>query len=204
MHLRYTLLAEGSSDRALRFVLDWVLRQNTSRNFSGHWADLRLCTPRPSGLQAKVSMALQLFPCDILFVHRDGDKAGREARVKEIRKAVGEMCCVSVVPVRAQETWLLFNEDAIRHAAGRPAGLAKLGLPAMSTLEATADPKKVLRQALLAAAETSGRRKRKFRVSERAHRLAGLIEDYRPLRQLSAFAAFERELKQLLQSKGWS
>jgi hypothetical protein len=38
MTLRYTLLAEGSTDEVLLPVLDWTIRQHTSRVFRGEFA----------------------------------------------------------------------------------------------------------------------------------------------------------------------
>ena len=43
---------------------------------------------------------------DLIFVHRDADSAGWEARAEEIRSA-GEERAVPVIPVRMTETWVL-------------------------------------------------------------------------------------------------
>ena len=43
---------------------------------------------------------------DLIFVHRDADSAGWEARAEEIRSA-GEERAVPVIPVRMTETWAL-------------------------------------------------------------------------------------------------
>ncbi|MEE8523965.1 MAG: hypothetical protein V3T72_08540 [Thermoanaerobaculia bacterium] len=37
--IKYTLVTEGSSDRLLRYVIDWLLDQLTSIDFDGDWAD---------------------------------------------------------------------------------------------------------------------------------------------------------------------
>ena len=45
--LRYTLVAEGGSDRALLPVLDWLLIENGVRcPIQAAWADLRSCLKR--------------------------------------------------------------------------------------------------------------------------------------------------------------
>ena len=93
-----------------------------------------------------------------------------------------------------QETWLLFNEPAIRRAAGFPRGREDLGLPAAARLEAAADPKQILREALRTASGLSGRRLKNFSVDAAAYRLADQIDDYSPLRVLTAFADLETRI----------
>jgi hypothetical protein len=76
-----------------------------------------------------------------------------------------------------------------------------LAIPAVKRLEQLADPKSVLRQALLDASEASGERLRKKRkeFGVMRHRVAELITDYAPLRVLEAFSRFEHDLKQVLE-----
>ena len=54
---------------------------------------------------------------DLLFVHRDADAAGHEARTREIVDASANMELnvnrVPIVPVRATEAWILLDEAAI-------------------------------------------------------------------------------------------
>ena len=104
---------------------------------------------------------------DLLFVHRDADKAGAEARYREIEAAVREVAqdgtsWIGVVPVRMTEAWLLLDEAAIRDVVGKPGGRAPLDLPAPGCAERMADPKERLRDALLAASGNQGRRRRRF------------------------------------------
>jgi len=151
-------------------------------------------------------MCLELYPCDLLFVHRDAEGDTRETRVVEIRRAldgVDAPPAVCVVPVRMQEAWLLFNERAIREAAGNPNGSQRLDLPALSTLESVNDPKDVLLSLLKKASGLSGRRLKSFEARAHVHRLAQLLEDFSPLNQVRAFKALDDELEHLLEEQGW-
>ena len=195
---RYTLIAEGPSDRALMPIIDWALRQNASVRFTGSRASLRFLDPAPRGLEARVATALELYPCDLLLVHRDGNTVGRAGRAAEIRAALGAQTAVCVVPVRSTETWLLFDETALRLAARRPNGRVQIDLPRLARLEALAQPKQELQSLLRLASEARGRRRKKFNTSEALQRLATLIPDFSALRGLSAFAAFEEELRREL------
>lgn len=94
--LRYALLADGSSDRALLPVIGWVLDQ--------HAADLDYPEPgfRPRAhdrpFAAEIAAAIEELLPDILFVHRDAETVDLEKRRQEIPD--GERPVVRVVPVR--------------------------------------------------------------------------------------------------------
>jgi hypothetical protein len=152
-------------------------------------------------------MALALYPCDLLFVHRDAEGESREARVAEIRERLEEagstQTAICVVPVRMQEAWLLFNEAAIRAAADNPRGRMSLAIPQLRKLEEVSDPKDLLWSLLEEASGLRPGRRRRFDPAPRIHRLADLIEDFSPLRQLPAFRALEEELRQLLEERSW-
>ena len=80
--LRYTLVGDGSSDRVLVPIIDWVLREIPSlseRSVESQWADLREQSRKP-GLAGKIERALQLYPCDLLFVHRDVESSDPKMR----------------------------------------------------------------------------------------------------------------------------
>jgi hypothetical protein len=89
------------------------------------------------------------------------------------------------------EAWFLFDEVAIRTAAGNPRGTMPLSLPPIERVEALPDPKAVLRDALLDASGLSGRRRDKFRAGQAFQRVAELIESYRALRVLPSFGYLE-------------
>ena len=208
--LRYTLLADGPSDRALLPLLTWTLRtQGVARAIASDFADLRRLRQRPRGLVMRIAAALLLYPCDLLFIHRDAEREPYATRHSEITQAVGELvqrkqelpATVCVVPVRMHEAWLLFDEAAIRAAAGNPNGRQALQLPRIADIEGMPDPKDVLHQLTRTASGLRGRRLAALDVP--TWRVAELIDDFAPLRALPAFAAFERELAAVVGAQGW-
>ena len=209
--LRYTLVSDGSSDRILLKPLRWLLLELGVRNpLQAAWADLRRLPYPPKNLSEKLTTGLHLYPCDLLFVHRDAEKASAEKRRQEIETAIRETVTVGqmppmvcVIPVRMQEAWFLFDEEALRMAAGNPNGDNPLELPKLTDVERLPDPKSLLHETLKIASGLSGRRRKQFAVSIHTHRLADLIESYAPLLQLSAFQALHQDLQANLKEHGW-
>ena len=69
---------------------------------------------RPRSLSERISRSLELYPCDLLFIHRDAERAPVESRIAEIRESVKEKQIaptpvICVVPVRMTEAWLLID-----------------------------------------------------------------------------------------------
>ncbi len=212
--LRYTLLPEGSSDRALLPLLTWLLRDiGIRRAIQPNLADVWRLREKPRGLKERIIRSIELYPCDLLFVHRDADRALREMRFAEIQVAVDEAQqvigvspVVCVVPVRMQEAWLLFDVAAIRRAAGNPNGREPLGLPELRRVENLPDPKTELYNLIRTASGLSGRRLRRLKVralSSRASQVSGFIEDFAPLRVLPAFRHLEANLRTVVDEQGW-
>lgn len=207
--LRYTLISDGSSDRALQHHLTWLLRQHLPDGtaISSEWADFRPVTPRPRELADRVRHAVNFYPCELLFVHRDAENEPRERRIDEVvsalRRANTAVPAVCVVPVRMQEAWLLFDEAALRRAAGNPHGTISLNLPRLRDLEHVPDPKAVLFGLLRRASQLHGRRLRKFHCSQAAFSLATFIASFAPLRKLSAFRCLENDLVDALAANKW-
>jgi hypothetical protein len=197
------LVSEGSSDQILLRPIDWLLRKYLPADRfipEGRWADLSKVPARHRSLDNKCRVALDLYPCEILFVHRDSDNRRKEDRVEEIRRALvpldlNSLPWICVVPVRMTEAWFLFNEAAIRQAAGNPHGTVALTLPSLNRIESEPNAKKILHDMLRNASELNGRRQKKFRPDKAAHRLGELITDFSPLRQLPAFSALEEEVR---------
>jgi hypothetical protein len=209
--LRFTLVTDGSSDVVLLPILTWLLRSNgVVMALQPVWADLRHANlPRRTNLTDKIHAALDLFPCDLLFVHRDAEREPRALRVTEIQRALDRLPvdrpqpkAVCVVPVRMQEAWLLFDETAIKFAAGNGAFRGNLDLPPLRELETLPDPKKVLHDCLRRASGLTGRRLRAFPVGQRARRVADLIDDFAPLRALSAFCVLESDMRDAVSTFG--
>lgn len=204
--LRYSLLGEGSSDRALLPVLNWLLRHLCGEiALEPQWVDRFGMNIEEPGLAHRILAALDHYPCDLLFIHRDADNATPERRRAEARAAFDvvkpqfeNVRCVCVVPVRMTETWLLTSESAIRRAAGNPLGTAALDLPRLSQLEAESSPKEVLKSAIRAASELGGRRLKKLNIPRSVHAVAEFTEDFSPLLRLQAFTHLKEELSSAL------
>jgi len=206
--IRYTLISDGSSDRALLPILTWVLREmGDVRRVQSVWADLGRLPQPPQGLSEHIFSAIDLFPCDLLFLYRDAEREDPESRYKEIRIALQEAIkwgfqvpVVCVVPVRMTEAWLLLDEPAIRRAAGNPNGTNPLDVPDLAIIEQVPDPKSLLFQILREASGLTGRRLKKFDTAECRIRITELISDFSPLRQLSAFQRLENDISALKQN----
>ncbi|MCY3667945.1 MAG: hypothetical protein OXH81_19955 [Gemmatimonadetes bacterium] len=203
--LRYTLLADGSSDRALLPILTWLLRQSCGAiPIEAEFADLRRLPHPPKKLSERIHWSVELYPCDLLFVHRDAESASIEEREAEIRKALEESSVedsvrvVCVVPVRMQEAWLLIDEAALRRAAGNPNGTQPLAMPDVKKLERLADPKQLICDLLRQASGLRGRRLKSFSWRSSAHRVAGIIDDFSPLYGLAAFKRLAAEVERVV------
>ena len=205
--LRHTLVSEGSTDANLIPIIDWTLKHTAGVLLSeGARADFWRLPERPSSKTDRLLKAVELFPCEILFVHRDADAELPRVRVDEIRQAFEQaglqLPAVAIIPVRMLEAWLCFNEDAIRKASGNPNGRVPLDLPALKRVESRPDPKRDLSEALLIASELSGRRRKKFDTAAAFWRIVDCIDDFSPLRDLPSFQAFERSILSL-KDNGW-
>jgi hypothetical protein len=201
--LRYTLVSEGSSDRVLIPILDWLLcdvldQHNSSATIQSQWADPVIMQTRE--LRGKVVMARDLYPCELLFIHRDADRRPREERLSEIRAAVSSLSPeskehVAIIPVRMTEAWLLISEAAIRASASNRNGTVFLQIPPVHSLESLPDPKQILHNLLLQASELTGRRRQAFNPHKKVHSITREIDDFSPLRQLASFQALEADLR---------
>ena len=207
--LRHTLLSEGTTDANLIPIINWTLREAAGVPVAeGVRANLQKLPRPPGSFVERIISAVDLFPCDVLFIHRDADGEQPEERHAEIREAVsqaiGDGCkvpAVAVVPVRETEAWLIFDERAIRNAAGNPNSNVPLNLPSLSKVEGRPNPKSDLRTALISASGLNGRRRKKFRDSQALWRIVDFIDDFSPLRRLPAFRVFEETIRRLKSSE---
>jgi hypothetical protein len=205
MNIRFTLFAEGSTDKALLPILDWALRHDLRvREITSQFADPYNISPPRCRLAKRIREVISLYPADLLFVHRDSDNLPPATRREEIRMAVEtgapSQRIVPVVPVRMTEAWLLIDETAIRSASGNPRGTMTLDLPRLGAIEDRADPKDVLYTALRQACELKGRRLAKFSPQKAAGIVADRISDFSPLQCLPAFREFQADLSRALDS----
>lgn len=179
------LVCEGSSDAALTNVLELLLIRLTSE---------------PASVSEKL-FALQTNDVglyDLVFVHRDADNAGLQARLEEIRRAVDSVQntaitpVVPVVPVTMTETWALaslFGDPDCRAWLRREASVSE------KTLETHQDPKDLLRR-LLSRDDPNGKLLPNGVFSvQRARILAELdAADGSALSRLPAWAALNKAL----------
>jgi hypothetical protein len=205
--VRYTLLADGSSDNRLIPVLNWLMRQFLLGRFiEPQWANLPL--RRRVRLADRIHSALLDFPSHILFVHRDAEGLSREDRFAEIRSNIlaaeaDAATIIPVIPVRMSEAWFLIDEAAIRAASGNPNGSVRLEMPRLKELESLPNPKTILRDLLKTASELQGRRLQKFNADRACLYIADYIDDFGPLRNLNAFQALERDVSKVCNDRGW-
>jgi hypothetical protein len=194
--LRYTLLADGSSDAVLIFIINWLI--------SEHYPDVGIQSEVAKNmgkvgwnLTTRISKALSLYPCDILFVHRDAESQSHALRLQEIKDAFSESenLYVPIIPIRMTEAWLLADEKAIRVASGNESSNIDLKLPPKKKWENLPDPKQVLFDALTTASGRSGRALKSFKPAERRARVTELTRDFSTLRGLQSFDSFESTLK---------
>ena len=184
--------------------LSWLLK-SIDRNRSYEIVPIDLSDVRrpPEKIDGKIAwLEASERRWDLILVHRDSDSRDPEPRYREVDRAAlsaaASVPVVAVVPVRATETWLLFDEAAIRKAAGAPDSTAELRLPGIGELERRAGSEKLLHDALTVASETRGRRRAKFRPEPRCHAVATAVRDWSPLLTLSACRRLKRDLAAVL------
>jgi hypothetical protein len=210
--LQYTLLSDGPADKALMPILTWLLRQYVPNlPIQSHWADLRRLREPPRELHERIRESIRQYPCKLLFVHRDAEAISLENRQDEINQAVTEAsvddevsAAICVVPVRMTEAWLLHDIRAIRQAAGNPNGTVQLNLPNPSDIEGLPNPKRVLHKLLREATELGARRRKRFDTNMAVQLIPKYVEDFGPLRRLSAFAALEEAVREAVESQEWN
>lgn len=208
--IRYTLVSDGSSDKALLPILSWLLRQHRIMYpIQPEWADLGRLPNPPKNLSSKIEQSIDLYPCDLLFIHRDAENLSYNQRKDEIIRAlvntnITNPPSICVVPVRMTEAWLLINEAAIRRASGNANGQKPLELPDHLLLEQHNDPKRLLYDLLKDASERKGRRLSNFPFGQSALLVAEYIDDFSPLRNLSAFRSLESDLEEIISKNQWA
>jgi hypothetical protein len=213
--IKYTLLSDGSSNKVLLSIIEWLLRQYLPGTaIDGEWADLgRLPNPLArNNIPERIKRSLELHPCDLLFIHRDAEGDPLEQRIYEINEAIQTARTTNVqvppticiVPVRMLEAWFLFDLNAIRRAAGNPSGAQTLTLPPFANLENLLDPKDTLHNLLRDASGLHGRRLKSFNPHSAFHLIPGFIEDFGQLRALAAFQRLESDIRQTISSYRWA
>jgi len=162
--LKYTLIADGSSDVTLLKIIKWSLDDLYPRlPNDGSFADFRNIQNPPKKLNDKVRIAKLYYPFDILFVHRDAESTNTKMiaqRFQEINNELQEEDSdktICIVPIKMMEAWLLIDEDAIKKAAGNRNYRGIINLPQTRTLEKELQPKDLLHTLLRNASGLKGR-----------------------------------------------
>ena len=202
--IKCLLVGDGSSDSFLTHIIEWALNDRFPDHlFTLEFADLRRSRMSTRTLRERINKALELYECDLLFVHRDAENQEVGTRVNEIMEAVeslpavGSRSTIMVIPIRMTEAWLLFDAEAIRVGANNPNGTMDLNLPSVSRVHTITNPKGTLEQALIKAANLNRRRRKSFRPRKQMHRVAESIDDFSLLRHQESFNHFERQLEML-------
>jgi hypothetical protein len=200
--LKYTLIADGSSDKTLMQIIKWSLDDLFPQlPNEGSFADFRNIQNPPKNLKDKVKLVSIYYPFDILFIHRDAETTDLkriEQRKIEISNEltydyIKKIVCV--IPIKMMETWLLFDIEAIKKAAGNRNYKGEINVPQIKNLEKEQQPKILLHDLLKEASGLKGRHLRNFNTDKAVHLVAENIEDFSPLKKLTAFNIFEQELK---------
>lgn len=196
-----TLAGEGPTDELLLVHLTWLLERHTS-----YALQLRFIAGGGRTLPERIADAIVRYPCNLLCIHRDADAAGYDARTSKIHTAVAvagldtETLPVAVVPVRTMEAWLLFDEAALRFAAGNPKGRTALPLPQLHEVEALADPKQLLHATLRLAA---GKRLLRQSAADRLQSITRQIRTFAPLLCLPAFRRLDHDIADIVARHHW-
>lgn len=196
--MTYTLAADGASDKVLLPVITWSIKQCKAVPVVEQWVDFGRIPRRPDPAQ-RLRTASDLYPCEVLFIHRDAEAQAPELRRQEITEALrgSNILHIPVVPIRMTEAWLLADEKAIRSAAGNPNGTETLNLPDVRRLENLPNPKRVLHDALKAASGLNSRRRSRLPAERLVQFIPNSIEDYSRLNVLSAFQTLQADIQAL-------
>lgn len=197
-----TIIGDGTSDAMTIPAIKWCLDQHFPH--IGFNIELARLGSSAKGLNfsEKVCRAIELYPCIILFIHRDVENTTIEGRQDELDKKLESVDCtlpkvVFVIPKRMSEAWLLIETKAIRYAANNPNGTMPLNLPNINRLERLPDPKSQIIELLKEATGLNKRRIRSFKPRAAIHRLSENIEDYSVLRKLESFNYLEEQISLL-------
>jgi len=207
-NITFTLLSDGSSDRALLPIIEWTLkRECPNLSIKKEWADLRRLPRPPQKLWDRIIQTIEYYPCDMLFIHRDAEKEPLETRLEEIKDAVQEATkqgfgkpAISVIPVRMTEAWLLIDEKAIRKASGNPNGRNQIDIPPIRELEQLPNPKRILHDLLKIASGLKKRQLKTFDIEHACYLISSFCTDFSQLFKLTAFQHFADDVGKVCQS----
>src|SRR5664280_1258352 len=87
--IHHTLVSDGISDANLIPIIDWTLKRVAGVALTqGVRAEFWRFPTKPEGLSEKIIQAIEHYPCDVLFVHRDAERQQPKERIEEIQNAL--------------------------------------------------------------------------------------------------------------------
>ena len=186
-------------------MLRWLLERLNDGTAHGQWADFSHLRRPPISLPQKIATGLDLWPADIVFVHRDAERVSYERRRREVLASFDSVIhpAICVVPVRMMEAWLLTDVMAIRTASGNPLGKAPLRLPPIRRLEGLPDPKADLHELLRQASGLNNRRRQRLEVYAMVHDVASATGDFSRLLALPAFRQLDADVERIGVEMKW-
>jgi len=209
MNIRFTLISDGSSDRTLLHIVRWLMNDlYPNVTIETEYADFRVFVNIPKTFAEKIKVAKVYYPYDVLLIHRDAERNTKdiiEIRSNEIKEDLSledQQNLVCIVPVKMMESWLLFDVEAIKLAAGNRHYPKEIKLPSYKTMESYNQPKDFLHRTLREVSGLTKRRLQNFNAHKSVHDLADFIEDYSPLRSLNSFKEFEKSFLSVCQPLG--
>lgn len=188
------LICDGTSDFCIIDILEWIADENFP-HLGFRFLVAREVVPAKDSLSIRLKKTETLYSPDLIICHRDAEHMPLKQRTEEILKAKvdGKVtpAVIPAVPVRMVESWLLFDEYAIRSAANNKNGQMKIEIPPLRKLEQLPDPKEILFTALKTASGLPPNRLRRFEEHKARARISGHLDSFAPLRNLEAFKEFE-------------
>jgi hypothetical protein len=188
------LVCDGTSDFCIIDVLQWIADENFP-DTGFRFLIAKEVVPAKGPLSVRLKRAESLYDPDLIICHRDAEQATLAQRIQEIVQAKNQgdvaKTVIPAVPVRMIESWLLFNENAIRAAANNKNGQTPLEIPPLKRLENLPDPKEALFTALKTASGLPPNRLRKFEEHKARARVTTHLDSFAPLRTLESFSKFE-------------
>ncbi|GGO66560.1 DUF4276 family protein [Nonomuraea cavernae] len=201
MSLRILFLGEGTSDSGITTHVRRIAIENGLDVVITDPMMERLPPSRRRTTKSKLEMIKEIGGAyELVIVHRDADRDGRECRLREIETAVAEVMpgipFAGVIPIRMTEAWLMLDERNLRQVAGNPNGRMSLGLPKPRSVESIPDPKAVLAEKLALASGLSGRKLEKFkkRFPEHRRQLLDRIDPSGVICEVPSWADFNADL----------
>jgi hypothetical protein len=194
-------IGEGSSDMPISEIVEGLF---FDRGVAVHLSkpDFGLLEKVAKDVRSRIEAGEKLTGggLDLIVVHRDADNAGSTSRRAEIEQAVTVLAStpavLPVVPIRMTEAWLLLDETAIRTVAGNPRGRTNLDLPKLHEVEGHADPKNLLNECLLKAADVTGRRRERIakRFGQNRRQLLERLDRNGPVTRLESWKALVADI----------